>query len=210
MGSDPLVCGTNPRKRLIRGGLTPFQTASEERVMTDQVAASRSLLEAIAFAARAHQGQLRKDGKTPYASHVFRVCFVLRHVFGIDDCQALTAAVLHDTIEDTTTDFDDLQEHFGQEIATWVAALSKDKRLPEPEREQAYVAGLAKAPWQVKVCKLADVFDNLSDCLPERRARVFQNARRYLEGLRADLPEPARRPWQIVHRLLIDMEEAKP
>ena len=45
----------------------------------------RPLLEAVSFAARAHQGQMRKDGKTPYASHVFRVCLILRHVFGIDD-----------------------------------------------------------------------------------------------------------------------------
>ena len=38
----------------------------------------RPLLEAIAFAARVHQGQLRKDGRTPYASHVFRVCLIVR------------------------------------------------------------------------------------------------------------------------------------
>src|SRR5216683_2353929 len=95
----------------------------------------RPLLEAIAFATRAHQGQLRKDGRTPYVSHVFRVCLILRQVFGIDDSQALTAAVLHDTVEDTTTDFDDLEEKFGADVARWVAALSKDKRLPEKERE---------------------------------------------------------------------------
>src|SRR5438309_11633272 len=89
----------------------------------------RPLLEAVAFAARAHQGQLRKDGTTPYVSHVFRVCLVLRHVFGIDDRQALMAAALHDTLEDTNTDFDDLKDEFGEEVAAWVSALSKDKRL---------------------------------------------------------------------------------
>src|SRR5438093_5908981 len=91
--------------------------------------AMRPLLEAVAFAARAHQGKLRKDGVTPYASHVFRVCLVLRHVFGIEDIQALMAAALHDTVEDTDTDFDELKETFGDEVASWVAALSKDKRL---------------------------------------------------------------------------------
>src|SRR6266478_4852512 len=88
----------------------------------------RPLLEAIAFAARAHQGQLRKDGQTPYASHVFRVCLIIRQVFGIDDVSVLMAAVLHDTVEDTTTDYDDLQKEFGAEVAGWVADLSKDKR----------------------------------------------------------------------------------
>src|SRR5438132_913099 len=108
----------------------------------------RPLLDAVAFAARAHQGQMRKDGKTPYASHVFRVCLVLRHVFGIDDAHALTAAVLHDTVEDTTTDFDDLAKRFGEDVAAWVTALSKDKRLPDDKRETEYAARLAAAPWQ--------------------------------------------------------------
>src|SRR5438046_862320 len=113
----------------------------------------RALLEAIAFAARAHQGQLRKDGQTPYVSHVFRVTLILRHVFGIDDTNALVTAVLHDTIEDTTTDFDDIETQFGHDVASWVGLLSKDKRLPEPERERAYEHNLVHAPWQVKVCK---------------------------------------------------------
>src|SRR5262245_40634751 len=91
------------------------------------------LLDAVAFAARAHGHQVRKDGQTPYVSHPFRVCFVLRHVFGIEDEQVLTAAVLHDTVEDTTTDCDDLIERFGADVARWVAALTKDKRLPDDE-----------------------------------------------------------------------------
>ena len=104
------------------------------------------LLDAVAFASRAHRHQLRKDNQTPYVSHVLRVALIVRQVFDIADERVLTAAVLHDTVEDTTTDFDDLQEHFGAEIAGWVALLSKDKRLPEPEREEAYQDGLAKAP----------------------------------------------------------------
>src|SRR5947207_1735380 len=120
----------------------------------------RALLNAIAFAARAHQGQLRKDGRTPYVSHVFRVCTVLQNVFGATDPRLLTAAVLHDTLEDTTTDFEDLQS-FGADVARWVALLSKDKRLPEDEREAAYLTGLVQADWQVRLCKLADMYDNL-------------------------------------------------
>jgi guanosine-3',5'-bis(diphosphate) 3'-pyrophosphohydrolase len=172
----------------------------------------RPLLEAVAFAARSHQGQLRKDGQTPYASHVFRVCLVLRDVFGMDDRQVLTAAVLHDTVEDTTTDFDDLEEQFGPEVARWVAILSKDKRLPEVEREQAYVTCLSRAPWQVKLCKLADIFDNVLDTShvkPEQRARALKHAHLYLDALKQDMPEVARRPWQIVADLLATRESAE-
>jgi guanosine-3',5'-bis(diphosphate) 3'-pyrophosphohydrolase len=166
-------------------------------------------MEAVSFAARAHRHQLRKDKETPYVSHVFRVLLVVRHVFGIDDPKMLVAAVLHDTLEDTTTDHDDVEARFGADVANWVAALSKDKRMPETEREKAYVEQLARAPWQVKVCKLGDIFDNLMDSrtiTSEQRARVIQIAHRYLNGMKPNLPEPARKPWEIVSRLLATIE----
>jgi guanosine-3',5'-bis(diphosphate) 3'-pyrophosphohydrolase len=170
----------------------------------------RGLLQAVSFAARAHQGQMRKDGKTPYASHPLRVCLVVRHVFGIDDTATLTAAVLHDTIEDTPTDYDDLAEHFGPQVAAWVGALSKDMRMPEGEREQAYKAALAKADWQVKVCKLGDVFDNLLDSRhlgDEKLRRTLRRSRGYLAVLDdPGMPPEARRAWEIVSRLLDEME----
>ena len=93
-----------------------------------------TLLEAVSFAARAHDGQLRKDNRTPYVAHVFRVSLVVRHVFGLDDERALMAALLHDTIEDTRTDCDDLLQFLGgvgHPVADWVVALSKDKRREE-------------------------------------------------------------------------------
>ncbi|HEX7377582.1 MAG TPA: HD domain-containing protein [Pirellulales bacterium] len=121
------------------------------------------LLAAISFAARAHRNHFRKDRETPYIAHPFRVTFILRHVFGVTDMETLTAAVLHDTIEDTTTDHDDLSERFGPRVADYVAALSKDKRLPEERREREYHDGLAAAPAAVQLCKLADVYDNLLD-----------------------------------------------
>lgn len=163
------------------------------------------LFEAVSFATRAHQGQTRKDGVTPYVSHPIRVAMVVREVFGIHDVPTLIAAILHDTVEDTGTDFDNVEEHFGAQVAQWVAALSKDKRQREPEREHDYERQLAAASWQVKVCKLADIFDNLTDSAhlpPEKRAKILQNARRYLDALAPNLPEQARTPWKIVTDLL--------
>jgi guanosine-3',5'-bis(diphosphate) 3'-pyrophosphohydrolase len=170
-------------------------------------------LEAVAFAARAHRGQLRKDQATPYHSHVFRVCLVLRHVFGVADVSVLTAAVLHDTIEDTTIDFDDLEDKFGRTIAGWVRELSKDKRLPHDEREKEYCEVLANAGWEVQVCKLADIYDNVLDrnTLPEaQRSRGIENARRYLGALRSNLKDEARDAWQQVAALLAELEATKP
>lgn len=149
------------------------------------------LLEAVSFAARAHRHQLRKDKETPYAAHPFRVCLVVRHVFGIDDPKVLTAALLHDTIEDTTTDYDDVIGRYGKEVADWTAALTKDMRVVEAEREAAYLAHLTAAPWQVAACKLADVYDNMTDSknlTPAGRAKQVMRSREYLNAMRATVP----------------------
>jgi guanosine-3',5'-bis(diphosphate) 3'-pyrophosphohydrolase len=174
----------------------------------------RPLLEAVSFSARAHHGQMRKDRVTPYSSHPFRVSLIVRHVFGFDDPAMLTAALLHDTIEDTTTDFDDIEKQFGAEVAGWVALLTKDKRLQDATREDAYRTGLAAAPWQVKVCKLADICDNLLDG-PRKdtsfRLRTQRRSRYYLEKLDDPaLPHQARRAFDIVAELLRDMEAEMP
>jgi guanosine-3',5'-bis(diphosphate) 3'-pyrophosphohydrolase len=162
------------------------------------------LFEAVAFAARAHRHQTRKDGVTPYASHAFRVGLVVRCVFGVDDPDVITAAVLHDTVEDTTTDYDELAELVGPRVAGWVAVLSKDKRLPEDERERRYAAGIAAGGWQVQVLKLADIYDNLLDAGRQGadKARTRRRSRFYLDALRPSLADEARPAFDIVRRLM--------
>lgn len=144
-------------------------------------------LKAISFAVRRHEGQYRKDGKTPYVSHPFRVSAILQTVFHIHDARILTAAVLHDTLEDTTTDYDDLEKEFGAEIADWVSRLSKDKRIKEDKRETAYGEQLKSAPDAVKLIKVADLLDNLLDSetqsAPYDRQKLLSKARYYLNCL---------------------------
>jgi guanosine-3',5'-bis(diphosphate) 3'-pyrophosphohydrolase len=171
------------------------------------------LLEAASFAARAHRHQLRKDGITPYAAHPFRVCLIVRHVFDIDDPKVLAAALLHDIIEDTPTDFDDLSGRFGPEVAGWVAALTKDMRLPEDEREVEYHRILAAADWPVVICKLADIYDNLTDSKSLSaggRERSIRRSSSYLQVLRKDLPGAAARALAIVERKLAEVQASLP
>lgn len=138
--------------------------------------------QAASWAARHHRHQLRKDHQTPYAAHPFRVAMTVRDLFGCDDQPTLAAALLHDLIEDTTVDYDDLAETFGDQVAQLVADLSKDPRRPEPEREAAYDENLAKADWRARLIKLADVYDNLSDAPdPQRRAGMRIKAQRALD-----------------------------
>lgn len=145
--------------------------------------------EAAAMAARAHHSQTREDGKdTPYFSHPARVAMTVAVKFGCTDEKVLAAALLHDVLEDTPADYDDLLREFDKEIADTVAALSKDSRLVEPEREKRYDEQLAKASWKTKLLKLADVYDNLSDAPNDRiKRKMLAKAERAL-GLAKDDP----------------------
>lgn len=118
---------------------------------------------AASFAAVAHRHQVRKDGVTPYVAHVFRVAMIVRDVFGCTDPVCLAAALLHDVIEDTGADYDEICERFGREVADCVAALTKNMALPEAQREAEYDARLAAADWRARLVKLADQYDNLCD-----------------------------------------------
>ncbi len=145
--------------------------------------------QAAAFAARAHAGQVRKDGVTPYVAHVYRVAMHVRHTFGCEDEATLAAAMLHDTIEDTTTDYEDLAEAFGAEVADLVAALTKNAALPETRREAEYDRGLRDADWRARLIKLGDVLDNVGDsdsAAPDARERVRDRARRAIKLAESD------------------------
>ncbi len=150
-------------------------------------------LDAVGFCARAHAGHLRRDAKTPYSAHPLRVALWVRDVFGCDDDVCLVSAILHDVIEDTPVDRDEIEERFGAEVASCVAALSKDARRPEPEREREYDEGLASADWRARLVKLADVADNLLDgtASPERTERQVERCRRAIALAEVDAGERA-------------------
>jgi (p)ppGpp synthase/HD superfamily hydrolase len=148
-------------------------------------------LKAISFASRAHNGQLRKDKRTPYVSHVFRVAMICRDVFGCDNETVLCTAILHDTIEDRDVDFDDIESRFGIKIANCVAAMSKNMLLREPEREKDYDERLASASWHARMVKLADVYDNSIDFPKESmRKRAYERCKRALVLTEADADRP--------------------
>ncbi|MCL4204055.1 MAG: HD domain-containing protein [Pirellulaceae bacterium] len=156
------------------------------------------MLEAVSFAARKHAGQLRKDNSTPYVAHPFRVMTILATVFHVTDPEVLAAAALHDTIEDTATDRDELIERFGTRVADMVAALSKDKRKPDSEREREYFETLCVAPIEVRLCKLADLYDNLTDAATlhsSSRGKTIAKAQQALELFSPGFPDEYR--WAL-------------
>jgi guanosine-3',5'-bis(diphosphate) 3'-pyrophosphohydrolase len=171
------------------------------------------LLKAIAFAGRKHMGQMRKDGKTPYFSHPVRVMTLVNIEFGCKDVDTLCAAVLHDTIEDTTTDRDDIEQQFGRRVAKYVVYLTKDKRLPEERREHRYFKRLAKAPLEVKLCKLGDTLDNLLSCMelpPESRKKTVSKAKLLLKLFAKEIPKEYAVAMERVREQLKTVEAALP
>lgn len=114
------------------------------------------------FAREKHEGITRKDGVTPYFDHLKKVVKNLEKL-GVSNQDILCAGWLHDTIEDTNTDYDDISEQFGKTVADIVASVTKDTRLPRPIRERKYVEQLKHSKWQAKVVKLADIVANISD-----------------------------------------------
>jgi len=147
---------------------------------------------AAAFAARAHAGQMRADGRTPYFSHCARVAMIVASEFGCADERTLAAAFLHDTIEDTPTDYDDIERGFGKGVADCVAALTKNHALPGPVRERDYDKRLAAASWQARLIKLADAWDNWSDVGARGgKAKGIKRCKRALALVRQDAAKHA-------------------
>ena len=94
------------------------------------------ILKATQFSALKHQNQKRKDGKTPYVIHPISVAMILSEIGGIDDEEILSAALLHDTIEDTDTTADEIDREFGSKISSIVEELTDNKELSYSERKQ--------------------------------------------------------------------------
>ncbi len=114
------------------------------------------------FAKSKHKNQKRKDKKTPYFDHLRFVVRLIKKS-GINDNNLQVIGWLHDTIEDTPTDFDDIKEKFGLHIAKCVAALTKDMRIEKQKREMLYVRELKKAHWHVQLVKICDITANIID-----------------------------------------------
>jgi len=121
-----------------------------------------SIEDAKKLAKKKHAHQTRKDGKTPYFNHLKKVVRNLED-FGITDKEILCAGWLHDTIEDTDIDYDEIYEKFGKKTADYVAWVTKDTRLIKAKQEKQYISQLRKSPWQAKVVKLGDILANFED-----------------------------------------------
>src|SRR5947199_4835157 len=98
------------------------------------------LLAALNFAAQKHRAQRRKDSEaTPYINHPIAVAELLARVGQVDDLSVLQAAILHDTVEDTQTTPEEIENQFGEAVRKLVAEVTDEKSLPKAERKRRQI-----------------------------------------------------------------------
>lgn len=164
---------------------------------------------ALAYATRAHAAQTRADGKTPYVTHPIRVAHNVEKFKLSKNIDALiSAAYLHDTIEDTNTTHKDLKRMFGGLVASLVQELTSDKaeikRQGKTEYLKKKMSGMTS---YALVIKLADRLDNVQDIATARtpawRERYRNETQQILDYIERN------RVLSGTHRQLIDLIRKK-
>ncbi len=120
-------------------------------------------LAALDFAAKAHQEQTIPGNNLPYVIHVVQVCMeVMAALDGTTNPNlAVQCALRHDTLEDTSTTFAQLQGAFGSKVAGGVQALTKNAHLTKDQAMRDSLQRIQTQPKEVWMVKLADRITNL-------------------------------------------------
>jgi GTP diphosphokinase / guanosine-3',5'-bis(diphosphate) 3'-diphosphatase len=157
-----------------------------------------TLLKAAEFAAHKHRHQRRKDAEaSPYINHPIALANVLCTEGGITDPVILSAALLHDTIEDTDTDYEELRGQFGEEIADVVVEVTDTKWLSTKARKRLQVSKAPHSSTKARAVKIADKICNLRDILGSppagwslsRKQTYFDWAKEVVDGVRGNHPQ---------------------
>lgn len=120
---------------------------------------------AIIYATHAHQGTERRGKGFPYIIHPLEALTIVATI--TNDPELLAAAVLHDTIEDTETTYEDIEREFGKHVAWLVATETDVRQTPEgkeltwKERKQRDLDNLKKASREVKIVAIGDKLSNM-------------------------------------------------
>lgn len=154
---------------------------------------ARDLLRAVRFAAYKHRDQRRKGrDASPYVNHPIEVAELIARVAEVEDPAVLVAAILHDTVEDTKTTFEEIETAFGADVRNLVAEMTDDKNLDKTVRKRLQVEHARHLSEGAKLIKIADKICNVRDVADsppsdwsfERRAEYLEWASRVVEGCR--------------------------
>ena len=144
---------------------------------------------AISFATEKHTGQKRLSGE-PYITHPLAVAYTLID-WGMD-IDTVLAGVLHDTVEDTDTQLEDIESLFGRDVAFLVDGVTKvsqaragmrslDSYLPQTKDNLSKLLIAVSQDVRVIIIKLADRIHNLQTLKSMPPAKQRKIARESLE-----------------------------
>lgn len=122
--------------------------------------------EAMKYAGEKHSEQKVPGTNSNYLLHISNVAMEVLMAYNFDNKFdidfAIQLAILHDTIEDTSADFEEIKKEFGVHIAEAVEALTKDETLPsKQERMMDSLTRINKLQKEVGLVKVADRITNL-------------------------------------------------
>jgi guanosine-3',5'-bis(diphosphate) 3'-pyrophosphohydrolase len=123
---------------------------------------------AVDWIYRLHEGQTRKHNDSPYFYHPISVMHILRYELGVDDLDALIAALLHDVLEDTKARPSEIVSKFNSTVLLYVDLLTRPRQAKGETKDDTlwrYNEGLRTAPILVKIIKAADCIHNLRECV---------------------------------------------
>lgn len=116
---------------------------------------------AFEFAAQMHHNQRYKyNDEHHQIAHVSFVGALLMR-YGFPE-EVVAAGILHDVVEDTNANIEDVEKHFGKKVAELVKAETVDQSIPWQERQRLMQENAKKARPEVKAIKLADMIHQLT------------------------------------------------
>jgi len=150
------------------------------------------VVRALSFAAECHRTQTRKDRETPYINHPITLMQVLVEIGNVTDPVVLSAAVLHDVVEDCEISHGELVERFGSHVTTVVLEVTNAKNQSRDEMRAQQVEEAARLSLHARCVKLADKICNLNDLIDappagwddSRKASYFDWTEQVAMGLR--------------------------
>ena len=102
----------------------------------------------------------RKFKEAGTGNHFLEVCHILEEDFGVSDSDILIAGLLHDTLEDTNTTYEEIESIFGKNVADMVEEVSHPKNY-NAEQKIEYYEKIKHISWGGKMIKLADFKSHL-------------------------------------------------
>ena len=135
---------------------------------------------AIQFAREKHHGVTRKFSGEPYVNHCIRVSDTV--ALHTTKATVITAAVLHDTLEDTSATYEEIEEKFGTCVAVIVLALTNDDvEMAKAGGKRDYLASKINTLTKDQLLiKLADRLDNVSDLSDNKWSRKYCEETRHI------------------------------